>query len=99
VERRTGIKAIPSDPNSYLNKQQQLGLIHLREYGWTTFCVRRHPGERSITILRNKHNRRLGILNEEGHLRLTENLKIREARHEENSEIENMVVSISKSID
>jgi hypothetical protein len=99
VERRIGIKAIPSNPKSYLNKQQQLGLIHLREYGWTTFCVRRNPGERSITILRNRHNRRLGILNEEGHLRLTENLKIRDARQEESSDVENIVASIRKSLD
>jgi hypothetical protein len=93
------MNAIPSDPKSYLNKQQLRGLIHLREYGWNTFCVRRRAGERSTTIMRNRHNRRLGILNEEGHLRLTDNLKIRDARHEESNDIENMVFSIRKSIE
>lgn len=98
VDRRIGTSAVPSDPKSYLNKQQQLGLIHLREYGWITLCVRGASGKNATTILRNRYNRRLGILNKEGYLRLTQDLKIRESRHEENSDIETMVVSIRQKI-
>jgi hypothetical protein len=98
VDRRIGARAIPSDPKSYLNDRQQLGLILLRAYGWNTFCVRRHPGEPATTILRNKHNKRLGILNANGLLRLTENLKIRDRRSEESCDIKDIVDSINLRI-
>jgi hypothetical protein len=98
VDRRIGISAIPSDPKSYLNVQQQLGLIHLREYGWTTFCVRRPSEDSATTILRNKYNKRLGILNEDGTLRLAEYLKVRDCRSDEANDIENMVDSIDQQI-
>jgi SUMO ligase MMS21 Smc5/6 complex component len=98
VDRRIGISAIPSDPKSYLNEQQQLGLMHLREYGWTTFFVR-HPSETSATtILRNKHNKMLGILNEDGTLRLAQNLKVRDNRSEETADVEEMVDSIKQQV-
>jgi hypothetical protein len=98
VDRRIGISAIPSDPKSYLNEQQQLGLIHLREYGWTTFCVRRPSGDSPTTILRNRYNKKLGILSEDGMLRLSEYLKVRDCRHDEANDIENMVNSINQQI-
>lgn len=98
MDRRIGISAIPSDPKSYLNEQQQLGLMHLREYGWTTFCVRRPSGYSTTTILRNKHNKRLGILNEDGTLRLVEHLKVRDCRYDEASDIADMVDSIEQQI-
>ncbi|MBT3045853.1 MAG: hypothetical protein G8D61_19205 [gamma proteobacterium symbiont of Ctena orbiculata] len=100
MDRRIGISAIPSDPKSYLNEQQLLGLIHLREYGWTTFCVRRASGDRenTITILRNRHNRMLGILSEDGTLRLAQNLKVRDSRSEEASDIDNIVDSINQQV-
>ncbi|MEW8030542.1 MAG: hypothetical protein AB2806_22755 [Candidatus Thiodiazotropha sp.] len=98
MDRRIGISAIPSDPKSYLNEQQQLGLIHLREYGWTTFCVRRPSGDSSTTILRNKHNKVLGILNEDGTLRIANHLKVRDCRYKENTDIENMVDSITQQV-
>jgi hypothetical protein len=85
VDRRVGINAIPSDPSSYLNTQQQLGLKQLKEFGWNTLCVRRSPGEQggTTTILKNRHNNRLGILNEDGHLRLAEHLSVREYNNED----------------
>ncbi|MES9990836.1 MAG: hypothetical protein ABW098_02720 [Candidatus Thiodiazotropha sp.] len=98
MDRRIGISAIPSDPKSYLNEEQQLGLIHLREYGWTTFCVRRPAGDSATTILRNKHNRMLGILSEDGTLRLAQNLKVRDSRHDEATDIENIVASIKQQV-
>ncbi|MEW8505346.1 MAG: hypothetical protein AB2598_01470 [Candidatus Thiodiazotropha sp.] len=98
MDRRIGISAIPSDPKSYLNEQQQLGLIHLREYGWTTFCVRHPSDESTTTILRNKHNRMLGILCEDGTLRLAQNLKVRDCRYDEASDIDNMVASIKQRV-
>jgi predicted transglutaminase-like cysteine proteinase len=98
VDRRIGISAIPSDPRSYLNEQQQLGLMHLREYGWTTFCVRRASEDSTTTILRNKYNKRLGILSEDGTLRLAEYLKVRDLRYDEASDIENIVDSINQHV-
>lgn len=98
VDRRIGISAIPSDPKSYLNEQQQLGLIHLREYGWTTFCVRRLSGDSATTILRNKHNKVLGILHEDGTLRIANQLKVRDCRYEENTDIESMLDSIKQQV-
>jgi hypothetical protein len=98
VDRRIGISPIPADPKSYLNEHQQLGLNHLNEYGWTTFCVRRLSGGHATTILRNKHNRRLGILSEDGTLRLTEHLKIRNARQEEDNNVKDILESINQII-
>ena len=98
MDRRIGISAIPSDPKSYLNEQQQLGLIHLREYGWTTFCVRHPSGDSATTILKNKHNKMLGILSEDGTLRLTEHLKVRDCRFQETSDVDNMVDSIKQQV-
>jgi hypothetical protein len=95
VDRRIGIDAIPSDPKSYLNEQQQLGLIHLREYGWRTFCVRRLSGGSATTILRNRFNQKLGILSENGMLRLVEHLKLRDSSRDESHNIEKMVKSIN----
>lgn len=98
MDRRIGISAIPSDPKSYLNEQQLLGLIHLREFGWTTFCVRRPSQRYATTILRNRHNRLLGILNQDGTLRLAEDLKVRDSRSEESSDVEEIVTSIKQRV-
>ncbi|PVV09697.1 MAG: hypothetical protein B6D77_09725 [gamma proteobacterium symbiont of Ctena orbiculata] len=98
MDRRIGISAIPSDPKSYLNEQQQLGLIHLREYGWTTFCVRHPSGDSATTILKNKHNKLLGILSEDGTLRLVQHLRVRDCRFEETADVENMVDSIKQQV-
>jgi hypothetical protein len=98
MDRRIGISAIPSDPKSYLNEQQQLGLIHLREYGWTTFCVRRPSVESVTTILKNKYNNKLGILSEEGTLRVVDYIRVRDCRYDEANNIEKMVDSMKQQI-
>lgn len=95
MDRRIGIDAIPSDPKSYLNEQQQLGLIHLRAYGWRTFCVRRPSGGGTITILRNRHNQKLGTLSKNGMLRLAEHIKLRDSSRDESNDIEKMLESIN----
>jgi len=98
MERRTGHSAIPSDTESYLNAQQQLGLITLKEYGWSTLCVR-HPSVDSVKIiLKNKHNRLLGILCEDGALRFSESLRVRDSRSQEADDVNGMVASISQQV-
>lgn len=98
MERRTGISAIPSDPKSYLNEQQQLGLIILREFGWSTFCVRHPSADRVKTILKNKHNKMLGILCEDGALRFSDSLKVRDSRSQESDDVDVMVASIKQQV-
>jgi hypothetical protein len=98
VDRRIGIGAVPSDPKSYLNRKQMRGLIQLREFGWTTFCVRRPSREYATTILRNRHNRMLGILNRDGTLRLARDLKVRDSRSEETCDVEAIVTSIEQRV-
>jgi hypothetical protein len=68
---------IPSDPSSYLKREQVNGLAVLRKFGWRIVCVRRPTVIDTTTILFNKHTKKLGILGSDGILRLTNNIKIR----------------------
>jgi hypothetical protein len=68
---------IPSEPESYLRREQVNGLAVLRKFGWRIVCVRRPSKIITTTILINKDTKKLGVLGSDGILRLTENIKIR----------------------
>ena len=76
-EKRIGLGPIPSEPEHYLNAQQVHGLTILRIFGWKLVCIRRAVDSSNTTILRNKRENALGILGDDGILRLSSQIKIR----------------------
>jgi hypothetical protein len=76
-DKRRGMGPIPSEPESYLRREQVNGLAVLRKFGWRIVCIRRPTKSLTTTILINKETKKLGILGRDGILRLTDNIKIR----------------------
>jgi hypothetical protein len=77
-DKRKGMGPIPSEPESYLKREQVNGLAVLRKFGWRIVCIRRPTRYHTTTILINKETRKLGVLGRDGILRLTDNIKIRD---------------------
>jgi hypothetical protein len=77
TDKRKGMGPIPSEPESYLRREQVNGLAVLRKFGWRIVCVRRPSKLVTTTILINNKTKKLGILGSDGILRLTDNIKIR----------------------
>ncbi len=76
-EKRFGMGPIPKGPENYINERQVNGMPILRKFGWKLVCIRRSSVDDITTILRNAHEDRLGILGEDGILRINNTLKIR----------------------
>ncbi len=76
-EKRSGMGPIPKGPENYINERQVNGMPILRKFGWKLVCIRRSSVNDITTILRNAHEGRLGILGEDGILRINNTLKIR----------------------
>ena len=49
----------------------------LRKFGWKLVCVRRNSVNDVTTILRNSRENLVGILGEDGILRINDSLKLR----------------------
>jgi hypothetical protein len=77
TDKRKGMGPIPSEPESYLKREQVNGLAVLRKFGWRIVCIRRPKKCITTTILINNETKKLGVLGSDGILRLTENIKIR----------------------
>jgi hypothetical protein len=76
-DRRNGAKPVPSDPELYINEQQVHGLIILKKFGWRLVCIRRCHDLIPSVILRNRNEVRVGVLQHDGILKLSEDLRIR----------------------
>jgi hypothetical protein len=76
-EKRFGMGPIPKGPENYINERQVNGMPILRKFGWKLVCIRRSSVNDITTILRNAHEGSLGILGEDGILRINNTLKIR----------------------
>ncbi|MBT2969972.1 MAG: hypothetical protein B6D72_11255 [gamma proteobacterium symbiont of Ctena orbiculata] len=80
VERRIGNTPIPRIPGFYLTDQQNRGLSILNQFGWQLFCIRRPTFAEITTLLWNSHDQTMGVLTEDGILKLGDDLKIRSLR-------------------
>lgn len=77
VEKRFGMEPIPKAPEYYINKRQINGIPILEKFGWKLVCIRRPSLTEIIPILCNRDEGLVGILGEDGILRISDTLKIR----------------------
>ncbi len=76
-EKRFGMGPVPKSPEHYLNELQVNGMPILRKFGWRLVCIRRPSLNQITTILHNRAEGAVGILGEDGILRISNTLKIR----------------------
>jgi hypothetical protein len=77
VEKRNGMEPIPNAPERYLNAQQVNGMSILRKFGWKLVCIRRPSIHEVTTVFHNRQEGSIGVLGEDGILRISNSLKIR----------------------
>lgn len=78
-EKRLGLGPVPDSPEVFINERQVNGMPILRKFGWKLVCIRRTSVNEVTTILRNSHEGLVGILGEDGILRINDSLKIRKS--------------------
>ena len=76
-EKRLGLGPVPESPEVFINERQVNGMPILRKFGWKLVCIRRTSVNEATTILRNSRENLIGILGEDGILRINDSLKIR----------------------
>lgn len=76
-EKRFGMGPVPASPEHYLNETQVNGMTILRKFGWKLVCVRRASVTEITTVFRNSHDNMVGVLGEDGILRISNDLKVR----------------------
>ncbi|MCU7877382.1 MAG: hypothetical protein KZQ84_11380 [Candidatus Thiodiazotropha sp. (ex Lucinoma borealis)] len=77
-EKRFGMNAIPATPELYINERQVDGMTILKKFGWKLVCVRRPTIGEAITLLKNSHEQSVGVLGEDGILRIQPDIRIRQ---------------------
>jgi hypothetical protein len=77
MNRRNGAGPIPVEPEHYINEQQVHGLIILKKFGWRLICIRRCEETSSSVILKNSYDGLVGLLQMDGVLRISKELKVR----------------------
>jgi hypothetical protein len=77
-EKRLGMGPVPKAPENYLNAQQVNGMSILRKFGWKLVCIRRPSIHEITTVFHNRQEGSVGILGEDGILRISDSLKIRQ---------------------
>jgi hypothetical protein len=76
-EKRFGMGPIPNSPECYINEKQVYGMSILKKFGWQLVCIRRPSLSEVTTIFKNSHEDRVGVLDKDGVLRISKDLKIR----------------------
>ena len=79
-EKRLGLGPIPTSPEMYINEKQVDGMSILKKFGWRLVCIRRPLLGDALTLLKNSHDKTVGILGEDGILRIHPEIKIRQSR-------------------
>lgn len=85
VERRIGKGSIPDKPAVYLSPQQMVGIKILRKFGWKLDFVRRPVFSDVTPILRNIRDNSMGILEIDGILRISSDIKTRKTFKEQST--------------
>jgi hypothetical protein len=76
-EKRFGMGPVPQALECYINERQVNGISILKKFGWKLVCVRRPAIDNVTTIVQNRLEGLVGILDEDGVLRINDSLKIR----------------------
>jgi hypothetical protein len=61
----------------YINETQVNGMSILKKFGWKLVCVRRSHMEEAMTLLTHTGEKAVGVLGEDGILRIEPEIKIR----------------------
>jgi hypothetical protein len=77
VEHRHHEKPIPDDLESMLSTFQVMALHRLESFGWELLFVRREVFHAPIPIVFSDAGNKVGVLEEDGHINLDLNIKIR----------------------
>jgi hypothetical protein len=80
-EKRVGLGPVPTSPEMYINEKQVDGMSILKKFGWKLVCIRRPQIGHAITLLKNNQDKSVGVLGEDGILRLQPEIKIRNSRY------------------
>jgi hypothetical protein len=78
-DKRLGLGPIPPSPEQFINEIQVDGLSILKKFGWKLICIRRPSGGTCETLVKNGHDKSVGILGEDGILRINPNIQIRQS--------------------
>lgn len=98
-DRRNGASPIPSDPELYINEKQVHGLIILKKFGWKLVCIRRCQDLYPSVILKNKTEGRVGLLEYDGILKLSDDLHIRNKTRKNEEVSDEMAESLFADLD
>jgi hypothetical protein len=79
-DKRLGKGPIPASPEHYINEKQVDGLSILKKFGWKLICIRRSSRGASTTLMKNGQEDAVGILGEDGILRISPDIQIRQSR-------------------
>ncbi|MES9972321.1 MAG: hypothetical protein ABW092_20000 [Candidatus Thiodiazotropha sp.] len=79
-DKRLGKGPIPNSPERYINEKQVDGLSILKKFGWKLICIRRPSGGDCTTLMKNRQAQEVGILGEDGILRVNPEIQIRQSR-------------------
>jgi hypothetical protein len=80
-DKRLGLGPIPASPEKYINEIQVDGLSILKKFGWKLICIRRPSDGSSETLMKNGHDKAVGILGKDGILRINPNIQTRQSRN------------------
>jgi hypothetical protein len=77
-EKRIGMGPIPTSPETYINEKQVTGMTILKKFGWKLVCIRRVQTDEALTVLKNSREKGVGILDQDGILKILPEIKIRQ---------------------
>ena len=76
-EKRNSEKAIPDNPEDYLNGLQQAILGTIKKYGWTLKFIRRSHDEAPTIVIEDKEGKEIGVLEDNGAINYESGIVIR----------------------
>lgn len=77
VEKRMGKGPIPSKLAFYVTEKQIISIQILKKFGWMLEFIRRPVFSNVTPVLRNIHDSRVGILQSDGALKISSDIKLR----------------------
>ncbi len=77
-DKRNKQPAIPKNVQDYLNLDQEMALVNLRQFGWEIKFIRRPPFQDSIVVLINTDGRTIGVLEKDGRINTDPKMVIRD---------------------
>jgi len=77
-EKRKGDISIPDNLDEMLNAVQRQALPGIKCLGWELRFLRQPLFKAPVLVLRNPNDGRIGVMDEDGRLRVQDNIEVRE---------------------